>query len=206
MAEQIRGSLIDLLRRDHVHAQDIAAVLESLRRRFGEEGIPFAVVDALALRQYGFVRATEDIDIVTTPEGLRRIHETLVGREIVPRGPGLRKRLRETEHTVNIDVITSGEHAGSQDSPVVYPPPDSDAFVEIAGVRFPTLEALVTFKIASGVWGHRPHDLGDVHRLIRINGLTEAFADRLRPELRDKFLDLVREARLEREQEEEAIE
>jgi len=182
-----------------VHAQDIARVLESLRRRFAEEGIPFAVIGALALRQYGFVRATEDIDILTTREGLDKIHATLVGRGLVPRGPGLRKGLRETEHEVNIDVLTSGEHAGSQESPVVYPPPDSDAFVEIAGVRFPTLESLIEFKIASGIWGKRTHDLGDAQRLIRINGLTEVFADRLHPAVRNTFLDLLDKARGERE-------
>jgi hypothetical protein len=150
MAKQIAGPLIQLLRRDDVHAQDIAAVLEFLRRRLAEEGIPFAVIGALALRQYGFVRATEDIDILTTPEGLKKIHSTLVGRGLVPRGTGLRKLLCETEHEVNIDVRTSGEHAGSDDSPTVYPPPDSDAFVDIDGVRFPTMEALVEFKIARG--------------------------------------------------------
>ncbi|HYB73554.1 MAG TPA: hypothetical protein VED18_09290 [Candidatus Sulfotelmatobacter sp.] len=197
MAEQITGSLIDLLRRDRMHARDMAAVLESLRRRLAEEGIPFAVVGAIALRQYGVVRATEDIDIVTTPEGLTRIHETLVGRGIVPRGPGLRKRLRETEHVVNIDVITSGEHAGSQESPVVYPSPDSSTFVEIDGLRYPTLESLITFKIASGVWGRRDQDLVDIQKLIRCNGLTEAFAERLSPTLRETYLTLLQRSRLE---------
>lgn len=182
-----------------MHARDIAAVLESLRQRLAREGIPFAVIGALALRYYGYVRHTEDIDILTTPEGLDRIHATLVGRGLVPRGPGLRKSLRETVHEVNVDVVTSGEHAGSPESPVEYPLPDSSAFVDVAGLRLPTLEALVEFKIASGVWGHRPQDLADVQRLIRINGLTEAFADRLVPALRGTFLDLLRESRLERD-------
>ena len=201
MAEPVRGSLVQEMRRHYAHSRDIATVLESLRRRFAEAEIPFAVVGAIALQHYGYVRHTEDIDIVTTPDGLNKIHETQVGRGIVPRGPGLRKRLRETEHVVNIDVITSGEHAGSQDSPVVYPPPDSEAFVEVEGLRYPTLESLITFKIASGVWGHRPQDLADVHRLIRINHLAEEFGDRLHPMLREKFLELLREARLERETE-----
>lgn len=178
-----------------MHAQDIAAALELLRRRLAEEGIRFAVIGALALRQYGFVRATEDIDILTTPEGLDKIHIRLVGRGLVPRSPELRKSLRETEHEVNIDVVTSGEHAGSQESPVVYPRPDSDVFVEIDGVRFPTLETLVEFKIASGVWGHRYLDLGDVQNLIRIHGLDEGFANRLRLAIREQFLTLLRETR-----------
>lgn len=201
MAKQITGSLIELLRRDHVHAQDIAAALEILRRRLAEAGVRFAVIGALALRQHGLVRATDDIDILTTPEGLDKIHATLVGRGLVPRAPGLRKSLRETEHDVKIDVVTSGEHAGSDESPVVYPPPDSQDFVEIDGVWFPTLEALVEFKIASGVWGHRHLDLGDVQNLIRIHGLDEEFADRLRPALRDRFLTLLRETRAQPDRE-----
>jgi len=182
-----------------VHSHDIAVVLESLRGRLAQEGVPFAVIGALALRYYGYVRHTEDIDILTTAEGLDRIHATLVGQGLALRGPGLRKSLRETAHQVNIDVVTAGERAGSSESPVEYPPPDSAAFVDVAGLRLPTLEALVEFKIASGVWGHRAQDLADVQRLIRINGLTEASADRIASALREKFLDLLRESRLERD-------
>jgi len=182
-----------------LHSRDIASVLESLRRRLTAEGIPFVVIGALALRYYGYVRHTEDIDILTTRAGLDRIHATLVGRGLASRGPGLRKSLVETEHQVNIDVVTAGEHAGSSESPVEYPQPDSTAFVDVAGLRLPTLEALVEFKIASGVWGHRAQDLADVQRLIRINRLTETFADRIASTLREKFLDLLRESRLERD-------
>ncbi|MGH7264061.1 MAG: hypothetical protein ACREMB_04290 [Candidatus Rokuibacteriota bacterium] len=198
MARVVQGTLVEQLRRDQLHARDVAAVLESLRRRLADEGIPFALIGALALRHYGYVRHTEDIGILTTPEGLERLHARLVGRGFVTRGAGLRKSLRETEHQVDIDVVTAGEHAGSPESPVEYPPPDSPAFIEVGGLRLPTLEALVEFKIASGVWGHRMRDLADVQSLIRANGLTEAFAGRLAPALRKTFLDLAREAQLER--------
>jgi len=199
MAGPIHGTLIEQLRRDQVHSRDIAGALESLRRRLSQESIPFVVIGALALRHYGYVRHTEDIDILLTPEGLEKVHARLVGQGLALRGPGLRKSLRETEHEVNIDVVISGEHAGSPRSPVVYPPPDSAAFVDVAGLRLPTLESLIEFKIASGVWGHRTQDLADVQRLIRANGLEEPFAERLPPPLRQKFLDLLRESRLERE-------
>jgi hypothetical protein len=199
MALGSRGSLIEQLRRDFVHSHDIAAALEALRRRLSQEGIPFAVIGALALRHYGYVRHTEDIDLLLTPDGLEKLLATLVGRGLVPRGVGLRKSLREVEHEVSIDVVTSGEHAGSMESPVVYPSPESSAFVEVAGLRLPTLKALIEFKIASGVWGHRTQDLADVQRLIRINGLAESFVERVSPPLRQTFLDLLRESRLERE-------
>ena len=69
------------------------------------------------------------------------------------------------------------------------------------GIRYPTLESLITFKIASGVWGRRGQDLVDVQKLIRLNGLTEAFAAQLPSALRERYLDLLRESRLEVEME-----
>ena len=122
----------------------------------------------------------------------------LVGRDLAVRAAGLRKSLHETEHQVDIDVVTAGEHAGSPESPVEYPAPDAATFLDIEGLRAPTLEAHVDFKIASGVWGHRMRDLADVQGLMQANGLTEAFSSRLSPPLRKTFLSLVRESRLER--------
>jgi hypothetical protein len=75
-------SIIDEPRRDQAHAKDIAQALLDLRDGLSREGIPFAVIGAIALRRHGYSRHTEDIGIVTTPEGLDRIHERLAGRGI----------------------------------------------------------------------------------------------------------------------------
>jgi hypothetical protein len=193
-------SLLDGLRRDAVHTSDLEKALRDLRSVFQREGIPFAVVDALAMRQHRYVRFTEDIDIVTTPEGLARIHERLIGRGLVPRGPGLRKKLRDTENKVNIDVIQSGEHAGAADSPFVYPAPDAPEFgVEDDGVRYATLPALLAFKITSGIWGKRTKDLADAIELIKANALDETWSPQLPPPLRSEFAKLVASAREERD-------
>lgn len=149
-------------------------------------------------RSTGTFRHTEAIDVVTAPEGLDRIHERLIGLGYLPRSRGLRKSLRETEHAVNIDVIQTGEHAGSQESPFVYPHPSSDAFVEIDGVRYPTLEKLIEMKLVSGTWGRRLRDLGDVIELIKLNSLGDAFADRLIPEVRAKYAEMMDYVRNER--------
>jgi hypothetical protein len=194
-------SLVDGLRRDMAHLADLAKALEGLQRTLEREGIPFAVVDALALRQHGYVRFTEDIDIVVTPEGLDRIHESLVGRGLVPRAAGLRKKLRDTVNKVNVDVIASGEHAGSAESPVTYPAPEASDFdVRASGVRYATLEAVIRFKIASGVWGRRLRDLADVQELIRIHKLDESYAARLPVELREKFVELAQSAGEQRDE------
>jgi hypothetical protein len=194
------SSLLDALRRDQMHSKDIAAALAALQEAFSREAIPFAVIGALAMRLHGYARHTEDIDIVTTPEGLARIHERLVGRGLVPRGPGLRKKLRETIHKVNLDVLQSGEHAGAPGSPVRYPEPDATEFTtEADGIRYATLPALLAFKIASGIWGNRPRDLADAQELLKANGLDEAFAEQLPEPLREQFLELVAAARRERD-------
>ncbi len=182
-----------------MHSKDLATVLETLTRRLDEEGIPFAVIGALAMRVYGYVRHTEEIGILTTKEGLDRIHQRLVGRCIVPRAAGLRKKLRETERHVDIDVITAGEHAGSTASPVVFPDPRSGPFRLVDGRRVPELKLLVAFKLASGIWGKRPQDLGDVFQLIKLNRLAEPFAERLPVELRPKFLELLENIREEKD-------
>lgn len=193
-------ALLDALERDAVHVEDVRKALEELKRRCDREDIPFAVVGALAMRQHGYARFTEDIDVLTTAEGLTRLHDRLVGRGLAPREPGLRKKLHDTQHRVAIDVLVTGEHAGSPESPVVYPAPDAPDFVQAAdGIRYARLDSLLAFKIASGIWGHRPRDLADVQELIKINGLDESYAPRLPEALRDRFGELVAATRLERD-------
>lgn len=199
MADPLRGTIIEDLKRDEMHSRDIASALEFLRESLGREGIPFGLIGPLALRYHGYSRFTEDIDILTTREGLESIHQKLVGRGLVPRSPGARKKLLQARYRVKIDVVTAGDHAGSKESPTVFPPPESDAFVEQGGIRVVNLEKLIELKIASGIWGHRVHDLGDVQSLIQVNGLTEAFADKLPVPLRPKYLEVLAQSRLERE-------
>ena len=198
MAEPLFGaSVLKELGRHSMHKEDIKKTLLDLQQRLGEHEIPFAVLGAIAMQHRGYVRHTEDIDILTTKDGLQRIHEKLVGLGINPRGAGLRKSLKNTVYKVDIDVITEGEHAGSTQSPLVYPNPHSDAFVEEDGLYLPKLEKLIDFKLVSGTWGHRLRDFGDVQRLIQGNKLDESFAEKLIPEVRGKYLELLGEARKE---------
>src|SRR2546422_1943163 len=100
MADLVRGSILEELQRDQMHSRDIASALEFLRNALGREKIPFGLLGALALRHHGYSRFTEDIDILTTPEGLRRIHEKLLGGGLLPRAQGLKKKLRQTQFKV----------------------------------------------------------------------------------------------------------
>ncbi len=193
----LNSPILQGLERARLHMKDLERTLGDLQKRFASEGIPFALLGALAMGYHGYFRHTEDVDLLTTAEGLERIHERLVGRGLVLRTPGLRKGLRHTGYRVAVDIIQSGEHAGAKGSPYVYPPPDSDAFEERDGVRVPTLATLLTIKLVSGVWGKRLKDLGDVAELAKINRLDESFAERLIPEVRQKYLEILATTREE---------
>src|SRR3954471_20762789 len=87
------AALVELQRffmgEDKVHdaLHRIAAKLEELR-------IPYAVAGGMALNAHGFRRATVDVDILVTAEGLKAIHAALEGLGYVPPFSGS-KQLRD---------------------------------------------------------------------------------------------------------------
>src|SRR5437868_10104193 len=69
-------------------------VQEALRRitgRLNELGIPYAVAGAMAMFQHGYRRFTEDIDILVTADGLKKIHDALEGLGYLPPFRGSKK-------------------------------------------------------------------------------------------------------------------
>ena len=58
--------------------------LKRLAQALEEEAIPYAIIGGMALNLLGYTRETTDVDILLTPEGLKRFHERLVGRGYVP--------------------------------------------------------------------------------------------------------------------------
>jgi len=156
-----------------------------------EHDIDYVVIGALALLAYGYPRFTEDIDVVVTPEGLRRFHEELVGLGYQPAFEGARKRLRSSVGNTPIELIAAGEFPGDgKPKPVAFPKP-ADTMVEIDGVKFPTLEKLIELKLASGMTApDRLKDLADVQELIKVRRLSNDFAERLNPYVREKYLEL----------------
>jgi hypothetical protein len=67
--------------------------LQSIARRLEELGIPYAIAGGIALFFHGYRRFTEDVDLLVTAEGLRKIHEQLVGLGYLPPFAG-RLRIR----------------------------------------------------------------------------------------------------------------
>jgi hypothetical protein len=164
--------------------------LDRVARRLTEEGIPYAVIGGMALVAHGFVRFTNDVDLLTTREGLDRIHQRLVGRGYRPAFEGSRKKLRDTQTGIDVEFIITGEFPGDgKPKPVVFPDP-SEASVERDGRQIIELKKLIELKLASGLTAeHRKHqDLGDVEKIISALSPPRDLADQLDPSVRDEYL------------------
>ncbi|MCK6484681.1 MAG: nucleotidyltransferase family protein [Phycisphaerae bacterium] len=178
------------MRDDPVHQ-----TLHTIAERLQDAGIPYAIVDGMALVAHGYQRTTEDVDVLVTAEGLARIHRELEGLGYLPPFAGSRN-LRDASTGVRIEFLVAGHYPGDgRSKPVAFPDPNS-ASIEIDGIRYITLPALVELKLASGMTQPaRRRDLADVQDLIRILKLDESFADSLDPYVRPMFLTLRNELR-----------
>jgi len=173
---------------------DVQRALEKLTRCLEEQRIPYAIVGALALGEHGYRRATVDIDVLVTREGLARFKERFLGHGYVERFAGSRG-MSDTEHGVPIDVLLTGDYPGDGlPKPVAFPDPATTA---LRGRRVAVLPLakLVELKLASGMTApHRLRDLADVLELIRAAGLPRSFADEIDPFVREKYVELWRAA------------
>jgi hypothetical protein len=163
--------------------------LERITRRLEDEAIPYAIIGGMALPAHGFMRFTEDVDILTTREGLETIHARLVGRGYVPAFPGARKALRDTVTGVKVEFITAGEYPGDgKPKPVVFPDP-REASIEAEGYRVITLPKLIELKLASGLTAahRRLRDLADVQDLITALKLPREIGEQLDGSVRGEY-------------------
>jgi hypothetical protein len=180
-----------------VHASDeffmgkagVQRAIEKLAQLLDETDIPYAVIGAMALNEYGYQRATVDVDVLLTPEGLERFKARWLGRGYVEYVAG-GKSLRDTENNVRIDVILAGEYPGDgKPKSVRFPDPSQAGRGE--HIRFVPIETLIELKLASGMSApHRLKDLADVLELIRICKLQPDFGDQLDESVRSKFHEL----------------
>ncbi len=167
--------------------------LRRLAQRLDEEGIPYALLGGLALAEHGYPRLTEDIDLLLTPAGLARFHQTLVGRGYRLAFSKALKTFRDTQTGVRIEIVTTGEFPGDGlPKPVAFPDPAAPGVtVEIEGVRVIALEVLIELKLASGMTApHRLRDLADVQDLIVRLKLPLILADKLDASVQPAYRDL----------------
>jgi hypothetical protein len=173
---------------------EVQHALEKIARLLEEDGIPYAVIDAMALNAYGYRRVTVDVDLLLTREGLEIFKAKHLGLGYVPKFPGS-KGLRDTENDVSIDVVLSGEYPGDGlPKPVAFPDPATTAVRGERAALLP-LAKLIELKLASGMTApHRLKDLADVIEIVHILGLPEEMAAELNPYVREKYREMWRAA------------
>jgi hypothetical protein len=197
---QTIGSGIDVLKQADEFFMSTGPVhrtLSNVARRLSEAGIDYAVLGGMALALHGFVRPTEDVDLLLSAEGLAKFQAELVGRGYVPTFQGARKHFRDTETGVKVEVITAGEYPGDgKPKPVVFPDPasKSETIGEHRVIKLPTL---IELKLASGLSAeHRQlRDLADVQQLIETLDLPEDLSEQLDSSVSDEYRRLWRLAK-----------
>src|SRR5713101_6076305 len=124
--QQLDRNLDWALREGSMHFEKESAVHKALRRivrRLDELGIPYALVDAMAMFFHGFRRFTDDLAFLVTREGLREIHSHLEGAGYLAPFAGS-KHLRDTELGVRVEFLTAGDYPGDgKPKPVAFPDP-----------------------------------------------------------------------------------
>jgi hypothetical protein len=176
---------------------DVQRALEKVARLLDEDGIPYAIIGAMALNAYGYRRLTVDVDLLLTPQGLEAFKAKHLGLGYVQKFPGS-KGLRDTENGVPIDVVLAGDYPGDGlPKPVVFPDP-ADAAIRGERIALLPLPRMIELKLASGMTApHRLKDLADVIEIVRILKLPMGIAEDLDPYVREKYLELWRAAQAE---------
>jgi len=171
---------------------DVRATMRRLAARLAAEAIPYAVVGGMALGEHGYVRMTDDIDVLVTREGLARFTKACSGRGYTRTHPGARRMFRDTETGVRVKFLVAGEFPGDgKPKPVSFPDP-ADCSAEVEGIRVVSLPRLIELKLALGMTApDRLRDLADCQELVRTEHLTTRFATQLDPSVRAKFRELV---------------
>jgi hypothetical protein len=164
--------------------------LRKIAARLGELGIAYAVVGGMALVAHGYDRTTADVDILLTPDGLTQAPAALEESGYLPPFAGS-KNLRDAISGVRIEFRVTGQFPGDgKPKPVAFPDPAKVA-IEISGIRYIGLPALLELKLASGMTNAgRLKDLADVQELIRALKLPRGTAEKLNPYVQPKFLEL----------------
>ena len=169
---------------------EVQKALDKLVALLNRDGIPYAIVGAMALNEFGYRRVTADVDVLLTPDGLAIFKERHLGRGYVEKFPGSRG-VRDAEHSIDIDVVLTGSYPGDgKPKPVVFPDPATTA-ERGARVALLPLATLLELKLASGMTApDRLKDLADVQEVIRLRQLPRALAAGLNAFVRDKYLEL----------------
>jgi hypothetical protein len=179
------------------HGKDpVHKTMRRVAKKLASKKIPYAVVGGMAVFAHKHRRATNDVDILLTPEGFEAFCKLFVPEDYEPvrqRPP----RFKDRSSNVLVDVLVTGRFPGTgRPGPIAYPDPAAVGEV-IDKVQVVNLQTLVQLKLAA----RRYQDFADVVSLIRAHDLDESFADRLHRSVRRDYIECLEEKRREDEYE-----
>jgi Uncharacterised nucleotidyltransferase len=165
--------------------------LQRLAQKLPNEGIDYALIGGMALAMHGYVRLTQDVDLLMNEAGLAQFQKMLVGRGYIAAFPGARKMFLDTITGVKVEIITTGEFPGDGKPKSVQFPEPGAISIELDGMKVTRLETLIELKLASGLTApDRLKDLADVQELIRMLNLPEQLGLQIDSSVRDEYLRL----------------
>lgn len=169
---------------------DVHVALHRVTTKLHELQIPYAICGGMAINAHGHLRATTDVDLILTADGLKKFKANALGVGWIEKFAGSRG-MRDAERKVPIDVLLSGGIPGDgTPHGVVFPEPD-ESVVELKGRLYLSLAKLIELKLASGLSApDRPRDFDDVIQLVRANELGEHFAGTMHPYVQPKYREL----------------
>src|SRR5207237_6733992 len=94
--EEAFWSGVENARRFFMGEADVQRALERLAKVLDRTGIPYAIIGAMALNEWGYRRVTIGVDVLLSAEGLRDLKAEVLGRGYVERFQGSRG-MRDTE-------------------------------------------------------------------------------------------------------------
>ncbi len=156
--------------------------LSTIVQDFEECGIDYCVIGSLAVRCHNYVRFGSDIDVLVSKETYPKINQFFIGNGYSYR-PGSDRHLycEFLGGRIPLDVYVEGE---KREGGLPLPDPRASR-IRILSRWYASLPLLITLKI-------RANDLGDVFQMIEVNELGEDFADKLAPDVREKFLEMLK--------------
>jgi hypothetical protein len=139
---------------------------DEIVERLRDAQIPYAIIGAIALNEYGYERATKDVAVLLTREGLDEFKKRWLGRGYLERFPGSRG-MRDTRNGVDIDIVIAGDYPGDgKPKSVRFPDPQIAARPGPRGNLLP-LETAIELKLASGMSAPRRPDTNRARRELR---------------------------------------
>lgn len=169
---------------------DVHRTLVKVARLLEEDAIPYALIGALALSEYGYERMTVDVDLLLSRDGLARFKQKHLGRGYLEKFPASRG-VRDIETGVTIDVVIAGDYPGDGLPKSVRFPEPAAVATRSGNLWLLPLWNLIELKLASGLSAaHRLKDLADVLELIRVAKVPSSLGQQLDPSVRTKYDEL----------------